>query len=462
MSNILRQRVTSIASSSGNSAPSAASQPTSGPETGNPKRLFTPLTIWLVLFFAINCFAINAALHLMGFSSTALDCSLEFYRKDCKLADSWGSMRWAMNYIHENPGMDCYDNLFVRRPIKFQYPPTSLLWLEPLHGSGLDSDKALNKVSRNALILAALVVACIYCLSLKRYVWCDGSHAWPDKAVNSMLALCFAFTFYPWMWSYHLGQIQSWIDLFFACLVLAWITGWKGLAGVFVALICTIKPQLGLMVIWALWRRQWRFAAGWGIIFVPFLALSVFKYGFPLHEEYVKVLSFLTSHGESYCRNQSVNGILHRLIFNGKNLARRNLYFPPYNTWVHAGTVISSFFILAVAFFWRRKEHEKAETTDMMIAALSFTMAAPVVWEHHYGIVLPMFAVVLPLTLAKRNLRGWLVALVVSYFLLSNYFPFTDCLAATCFNIFQSYWFFGGLLLLVYLYLLRNTQQSVD
>ena len=45
--------------------------------------------------------------------------------------------------------------------------------------------------------------------------------------------------------------------------MLAWLAGRQATAGALAGLACLIKPQLGLLVVWALLRRRTRFAAGW-------------------------------------------------------------------------------------------------------------------------------------------------------------------------------------------------------
>ncbi|MBE3143482.1 MAG: hypothetical protein IMZ61_06095, partial [Planctomycetes bacterium] len=38
------------------------------------------------------------------------------------------------------------------------------------------------------------------------------------------------------------------------------------------------------------------------------------------------------------------------------------------------------------ALFWQRKTDRPAGVIDLSLATLSFTIASPVAWEHHYGI----------------------------------------------------------------------------
>ena len=156
-----------------------------------------------------------------------------------------------------------------------------------------------------------------------------------------------------------------------------------------------------------------------------------------------------------------MNGLLNRMLFNGNNLTWDAHSFAPYDQWVYLGTTLSSFFFVASALFWKRYRHQQAQLTDLSIAALSFTMASPVAWTHHYGIMLPIFALTLPATLAARLGASGLALLAGSYVLSSNYFQLTNDLGGTWLNLVQSYLFFGAVLLMICLYRLRNAQ-SLD
>ena len=74
--------------------------------------------------------------------------------------------------------------------------------------------------------------------------------------------------------------------------------------------------------------------------------------------------------------------------------------------------------------------------------AVSCTVASPIAWEHHYGVLLPVFAVVLVSALRSRARLPWLI---VSYVLASNYFIATQLLAPTFWNFMQSYLLFATL-----------------
>jgi alpha-1,2-mannosyltransferase len=67
---------------------------------------------------------------------------------------------------------------------------------------------------------------------------------------------------------------------------------------------------------------------------------------------------------------------------------------------------------------------------------LSTTLASPIAWEHHYGILLPIFFALLPSILRDRHqLTLWMA----SYVLASNFLPVTQLFAGSILNVLQSY-----------------------
>ena len=100
--------------------------------------------------------------------------------------------------------------------------------------------------------------------------------------------------------------------------------------------LCLIKPHYGLFVLWALLRKEWRFAFACVAAGLVGLIGSVAVFGFANHLDYLPVLSHLAERGETYYPNHSVNGLLNRLMSVGEPELYRNLdwgdgAFPPFN-----------------------------------------------------------------------------------------------------------------------------------
>ena len=97
---------------------------------------------------------------------------------------------------------------------------------------------------------------------------------------DAMLAALF---YYPVGRAFELGQIQAWICLLFSMAALAWLSGRNAMAGVLIGLICLIKPQLALFLVWGAVRREWAFVIAWGVVVLAGNLLAVAVFGWQNH-----------------------------------------------------------------------------------------------------------------------------------------------------------------------------------
>jgi alpha-1,2-mannosyltransferase len=420
----------------------------------------SPLTVKLFILFLINGLAVNIILSYFG-SLTTLYYTRFFVSSPAHArGDSWISIHRALEYLR-NPHDDLlYTQVFFQERMKLQYPPTSLLAFKPFTGVSLSKlASGANFLSWLGIIGIIGIIARIFSLSLQKHLL-TGKIPIAEKIARLVLAVCFTLTFYPLVKSFQLGQIQTWIYCLFVLSLWAWMAGSKALSGCLIGIICIIKPQLGLLALWGMLRKEWRFVIGVLGIAGTILIISLGVFGLANHLDYLQVLSYISQHGESYHPNQSVNGLLHRVFLIGTGATVNPFVFPPYNPWIYAGTLVSSLMLIAAALFWKRGQYLHAEVTDFSIAALSFTMASPIAWEHHYSVLLPLFVVALPATLASKLKQRGTILMAVSFVLSSNYYQMTNFLANTPLNFLQSYLFFGALLFLFHLYRLRDVQHA--
>ena len=317
--------------------------------------------------------------------------------------DSWGPMIRAYLRAKSREDGDIY-GIFFDEKRKFQYPPTSLL---PFFATSERQLKRSVKIYDSvtymlggALILArsasqlavlATIAATIAILEigLRRIGAAGGS-----RTARVIMLTLLGLTFYPVMKAHELGQIQVYLNALTAVSVLAMLLGRRASCGVLTGLCCLIKPQLGVVLVWAALRRDWRLVSGFLGITVPVGLISLLAFGWNNHLRYLEVIRHIAKQGESFWANQSVNGFLHRLLGNGDPVNFSALDFAPYHPLVHAATLVSSIVILVLAL-WRHKRGMRPELDFAVIVAAS-TMASPVAWEHHYGAFLPLFAVALP------------------------------------------------------------------
>jgi alpha-1,2-mannosyltransferase len=370
--------------------------------------------------------------------------------------DSWGPMLRALAVLRGPDHDGLYQALFFDGHVRFQYPPTSLLSLDLLSAVGLASVRVLNAINTVVYLLNAAATGLLLWLLFRGQGRLAGRNGLSlSQAGMAAIGVAAAFTFYPDVRAHILGQIQVWIDLLFTCGVIAWWLDRRLATGVLIGLACTIKPQFGLLLLWGLLWREWAFCGGMLASMLPVALVSLLRYGLPAHLGYLNVLAFLSRHGESFFANNSVNGILNGYVSGTASMVWDSSGFPPYHPLVYAGTATASILALAVIVFVPLLSRKvRPSIMDFGVAAICTVVGSPVAWEHHYGILLPVFAVALRCALdwpfaARRGLHLGLLALC--WTLVANFIPFADVLAGTKWQFLQAHLFFGALLLLVLL-----------
>jgi hypothetical protein len=127
--------------------------------------------------------------------------------------------------------------------------------------------------------------------------------------------------------------------------------------------------------------------------------------------------------------------------------------FPPYHPLVYWGTLLTSVLMIGVALFaGRTRADERSLLVSYLSAALLITMASPIAWEHHYGIMVSIYACVLALLLGASPRSQGLSLAAISYALASNIFMFTNLAADSSWNFIQSYLLAAAALLVFVLY----------
>jgi len=380
-----------------------------------------------------------------------------------QLGDSWSPMRDALEFLRSGSNAHLYETLFFQKTVRFQYPPTSLLPLELLSSMGLSSVGSLNRL--NLLFYSLNAVA----MGFLAWLLCRADHDDTRTAKFANLQLdCKALvplsviaslTFYPVLRAQVLGQIQVWIDLLFTLAIIFWVGGRQLVSGICIGLACAIKPQLGLLLVWGLLWRRVNFVLGISLTIAPILLISIARYGWQTHLDYLEVLSFLSMHGESFFANNSINGILNAYFSPNNPRVWDASTLTPYVPIVHAGTVLAEAFAVSLVVippFVFKSKSPSVETIGT--AAICTVIGSPVAWEHHYGILLPLYLVAVRATFdlpPGRRRLVMLAALSVSWILVANLIPFVLLLGETPFRALQAHCFFGTLLLLIVLFALQ-------
>jgi hypothetical protein len=265
-----------------------------------------------------------------------------------------------------------------------------------------------------------------------------------------------SFTFFPLMLPYTLGNIQTWINSGLVASLLLFIHGGRFSVGVVIGLCCTIKPSWSLIVLWFLLRREYQAVLGMFVVGFGLASVSLVMFGLSVHLEYLQLLRFLSSRGESYFSNQSLNGLLNRMFFLGNNLEWDGSHtLLKYDAWVHGASSITSLLLIGACVIPWRQGDRRGTTAGFCIALMTFLLASPVAYRHYYAMMLPiMWITLIAISYRRPQLRWLQLLLAVAYIASANTISGVDYLAPTMFNVLQSYLYFAGLLVLGLLYYL--------
>jgi alpha-1,2-mannosyltransferase len=109
------------------------------------------------------------------------------------------------------------------------------------------------------------------------------------------------------------------------------------------------------------------------------------------------------------------------------------------------GTSATAIVLLTASLTAVRRE-TRGSILDLSTMALATTITAPVAWEHHYGVVVPLAAAVWP-AIVRVDSPGSLTHLVLFGAMLTaaNYIQATHRFDGTPFSPLQSYLFGAGL-----------------
>jgi alpha-1,2-mannosyltransferase len=328
--------------------------------------------------------------------------------------DSWKPMAAAYQHERSHPG-ELYWVFFVKR-MRFQYPPSALLLMKLVPLPLTVPLRA--KLAVPSFLAVAITILCSAMILLRlTAVRGRTMRGWTAYVLTTLVLVCaLGATYYPLIKGHNLGQVQVYLGALLAAALLAHIFDRKILSGVFLGLCCLVKPQYLVVMVWALLRRQGSLLVGCFAAVSIGLAFSIAEFGFASHVQYLTVLRELSRHGESFGPNQSVNGLMHRLLSNGEAVAWLSTTLPPYHPVVYYATLLSSILFLSLALFAPTANACRGRTLDLAIALCAATIASPIAWEHHYGAFFPIFALAVP-TLIRGQMRPW--TLLISYLLMS-------------------------------------------
>jgi hypothetical protein len=409
--------------------------------------------LWFVL---LNILAANAGFKLIahfvfhtGVEEMRVRYSAFFHFH--QFTDSWTPMLGSVNSFLAHPGLPIYQAKLYDTLL---YPLTSILPLLWMKQAGMSDAAVLRALMVASWVAVVAVVALQVLIAAKIAGRGSGGLSW-RAAVATAFA---AFFFMPITLAFSLGQAQIFLDLFFSLLVLFWIEGKQRPAGGLMALLAMVKPQFGLLLLWAALRRRWNALASAAVTLGVGGAVSLAVFGVRNNLDYLGVLAGLSRKAQSHYANQSIFGLLNRAIFNGENMPYHPYVYPPFVPWIYVVTLVTTavLVLLALAYPWRERAGGMA---DLAAIAVVSVIATPMAWEHHYGVMLPLF-VWLWFAVYRRGV-GSVWPLALAWVLIADFLsPFNFFAAVPVANLLQSYMFFGALLLLGLLLRVRTVSEA--
>ena len=147
-----------------------------------------------------------------------------------------------------------------------------------------------------------------------------------------------SLAYFPVTIAYVLGQIQTIVNAAISVALVCWLLNRPGGAGVAVGVASLVKPHFALLLVWGAARRRWSFVVAAAVTVAVGAVIAVAIFGWSEHVEYARVLAYIGERGEALYANQTVNGLLNRLL---QPLEHRGWDFhsyPPPLQLVKAGT----------------------------------------------------------------------------------------------------------------------------
>jgi hypothetical protein len=334
-----------------------------------------------------------------------------------------------------------YQQLFFIQHEKFIYPPSSLFVTEAL--DSLDAHHISSAAVWKILLLigwtGAIAAAVLLYRSRK-----------PDARWLELLCIAvLGFLFLPFAEALYRGQVQIVLTFLWGLSILLWERRRTAASGFVLAITCIFKPQLAVFLLWGVLRREWRFTIAFGATAVAVLACSIAHFGWQNQVDYLSVLRYLSRHGEALWANQSVNGMLNRLLRNGNASSWDPRVYPPYRFIVYLASTLFSVLCLILGLWLPRLQRWARTTEDYMFFGCLSVIMSPIAWEHHYGYF--FFAMVLLISHSERLGRAQWWALTACVLAISNRLPKLDSYVTGARSLVDNYLFAAAIVVLILL-----------
>jgi hypothetical protein len=363
--------------------------------------------------------------------------------------DSSHYMQMGLDAFHA-PGHRIFPKLFFADHQKFIYPPASLFLIEAIRLA------PRLHVSPDTARLALLLVSWLGTLAAAVWFYRDQRGSITALEAGSIMLL--GVLFLPIAEALYRGQAQLGLTFLWGLAAILFGRGRRGWAGFILAITCAFKPQLALFLLWGALRKEWRFTGVFAATASLIGLCSLAHFGVQNNLDYFSVLSYLSRHGEALWANQSVNGILNRLLRNGDPMSWNPTVYPPYRASIYViSTAFSVAGILAGLLLpWRNGW--AATTADFLFFGCISVVISPIAWEHHYGYF--FFLLVYLFARAKRLSRLRWTVLAACTLAMANRLPPLDHRLQGPASLVGGYLFYAGLAVLALLAMEKRDQRG--
>jgi Glycosyltransferase family 87 len=354
--------------------------------------------------------------------------------------DSSYYMQMGLDAFHA-PGHRIFPKLFFEDHQKFIYPPSSLFLMEAmglaprLHFSRETGQLALLLLSWLGTLVAA--------------VWFYREQRGSITVLEAGSIVLLAVLFLPIAEAFRRGQAQLGLTFLWGLSAILFGRGRRGWAGFILAITCVFKPQLVIFLLWGALRKEWRFTGAFAATTVLIGLCSLAHFGVQNNLDYFSVLSYLSHHGEALWANQSVNGILNRLLHNGDPMSWNATVYPPYRASIYLICMTFSVAGILVGLLLPYRSGWAATTADFLFFGCMSMVISPIVWEHHYGYF--FFLLVYLFARAERLSRLRWAVLAASTLAMANRLPPLDHRLQGPTSLAGGYLFYAGLAVLALL-----------
>ncbi|MDF1699512.1 MAG: glycosyltransferase 87 family protein, partial [Saprospiraceae bacterium] len=168
--------------------------------------------------------------------------------------DSWWPMYNAANARLHGEGI--YQTVFFEEGIKFQYPPLSILPCVVFIKMGMGWETIREVMNFISFVAILSIIGLIYYLTISVFKKFSNieNFDWKYKISFLLIAIVGTFGFDAIVKAQYLGQIQVLLDLCIGLAFLMFLINKKYLSGACLALAALVKPQITLLLIWAIIR----------------------------------------------------------------------------------------------------------------------------------------------------------------------------------------------------------------